>query len=505
MQAFTGSSLEKRLAAMESLTQYRRRFCYQQLEDYVFGGHDHRVMALYGLRRTGKTTMMYQAIRQIDDYDNVCLIQCLPGERMYDLTRVMDAHDDCKYYFIDEVTNLENFINTASVLSDAYAAFGRKVIMSGTDSLGFMLAKREQLFDRIYMLHTTYISFMEFNYLMNMGLDDYIQYGGTLTDGKTDYNAEYYSDYSNSAIVRNLTHTLQHAGRDGEYGELVSFFINKDVRTFINKILEVYNRSFLARTVNERFRSHDVGSLQDILERNRYDIDPAVFADEALRQEIMAALDIQEPLRSIATDAAIEEAKDWLERLDVIYRIPSTIDREHPEREEVIFTQPGLRYSQLEGLLDSVKAARAFDALAPAMREKICDILSSDIKGRMLEDIIYYHLAKDKNIPGQYEIGKFKNPSGEFDITLIDKQQNEAVIMEVKHSAQIAANQARFLRSREVCRAFEENKHVRIVAKAVIYMGASSKEQIEAVNYLNAEDFLKRPVECLQNLRQCCI
>ena len=108
------------------------------------------------------------------------------------MTRVMDEHDGCKYYFIDEVTNLENFINTAAVLSDAYAAFGVKGVLSGTDSLGFNIAKRDQLFDRTYTLHTTYITYKEYNYLLGRSLDEYIMYGGTLTDGKTNYKIQRY-------------------------------------------------------------------------------------------------------------------------------------------------------------------------------------------------------------------------------------------------------------------------------------------------------------------------
>ena len=40
-----------------------------------------------------------------------------------------------KYVFIDEITLLSDFINTAAVLSDIL--MGMKIVVSGTDSLGF--------------------------------------------------------------------------------------------------------------------------------------------------------------------------------------------------------------------------------------------------------------------------------------------------------------------------------------------------------------------------------
>lgn len=481
---------------MAALAEYRKRFCYPRLQEYVHGNNDHRVMSLYGLRRTGKTTMMYQAIRELNDYGAACLIQCSPGDRMGDLTRLMDELD-CRYYFIDEVTNLDNFIATAAVLSDAYAAFGKRVVLSGTDSLGFYLAKRDQLFDRTHMLHTTYIPFREYAYLLNRSLDDYIMYGGTLTDGKTDYNHDYYNDYSNSAIVGNLTHTLTHAGRDGDYGELISVFKNHDVRTFINKILEVYNRTFLAETVNQSFKSHDLGSLKDLLERRHSDLDTTMFDSGDLRREIMAALDIQEPLHSLATAEAIAEAKEWLELLDVIYRVPQSIDKHHPEREEVIFTQPGLRFSQLTGLIKTLKDSHALASLSNSQRNELCELITCDIKGRMLEDIVYYQLAKDDEIARDYDVTKFKSPYGEFDVVLLNRHNDTAVAIEVKHSAAIDDHQIRYLTDRELCRKFADQYRAKIIGKAVVYMGETLPETVNGVNYVNAEEFLKAPLDMI--------
>ena len=47
--------------------------------------------------------------------------------------------------FIDEVTLMDDFIEGAALLSDIYAASGMKIVLSGTDSLGFWISKSNQL------------------------------------------------------------------------------------------------------------------------------------------------------------------------------------------------------------------------------------------------------------------------------------------------------------------------------------------------------------------------
>ena len=54
-----GSSLK---ALTESVRSYRKRECFAQLYDYIFGSRVEKVLVLYGLRRTGKTTMIRQIL-----------------------------------------------------------------------------------------------------------------------------------------------------------------------------------------------------------------------------------------------------------------------------------------------------------------------------------------------------------------------------------------------------------------------------------------------------------
>ena len=46
---------------------YRKRECFQQLHDYIYGEPQDKVFILYGLRRTGKTTMIRQIFAEMND------------------------------------------------------------------------------------------------------------------------------------------------------------------------------------------------------------------------------------------------------------------------------------------------------------------------------------------------------------------------------------------------------------------------------------------------------
>ena len=53
-------------AYIQPVLRFRKRDCFTQLHDYLHNNSTDKVFILYGLRRTGKTTMIRQAIAEMD-------------------------------------------------------------------------------------------------------------------------------------------------------------------------------------------------------------------------------------------------------------------------------------------------------------------------------------------------------------------------------------------------------------------------------------------------------
>lgn len=165
----TGNDLKKFVKAVQS---FKKRSCYEKLHDYIYGDLQDRVFILYGLRRTGKTTLIRQLIGEMPNNElaRTAFIQISSKDTLADVNADLKKleNSNYKYIFIDEVTLLADFIEGAALFSDVYASCGMKIVLSGTDSLGFLLSSSDQLYDRCVMLHTTFIPYREFENVLGI-------------------------------------------------------------------------------------------------------------------------------------------------------------------------------------------------------------------------------------------------------------------------------------------------------------------------------------------------
>jgi hypothetical protein len=152
-----------------------------------------------------------------------------------------------KYVFIDEVTLMDDFIEGAALFSDIYASSGMKIVLSGTDSLGFMFSEDRELYDRCFMLHTTFVPYREFENVLGIrGIDEYIRYGGTMSLGGINYNRsgmtfatkESTDDYVDSAIARNIQHSLKNYQQGDHFRHLSELYEANELTSAINRIVE---------------------------------------------------------------------------------------------------------------------------------------------------------------------------------------------------------------------------------------------------------------------------
>lgn len=498
-----GSGLE---AFAKSVAKYKKRDCYKTLQKFIEGNYDGKICILYGLRRTGKTTLLFQMIGELP-VEQTAYIKAKTTDNMSLLRKDLDKLFKLgyKYVFIDEITLLEDFINTAAVLSDIFGMMGMKIVVSGTDSLGFAMANRDELYDRNITIHTSFIPFKEYSRLLGIdSVDKYIEYGGTLkmeNMGFDDPDAEFdevsFRDdestrkYIDTAISRNIQHTLKNDHFGEYFNQLRTLYDKGELTNVINRIVESLNHDFVLRTIEERFNSHDYGSAKSLLihevssERANalYDADK-----ESIIERLKTIIEVKEKneTKIEVTQAHIDKVKKYLHMLDLIVSCTEKFEN-GSTKEHVVFSQPGMRYSIAKALVYSLMQDKHFESLSVNDKDYIIKKILDDVKGKMLEDIVL--LETFKSAPRNIETFKFKfDLGGEYDMVVCNNSDLTCILYEVKHSDKIVDNQTRFLRDEEKC-ALVAHKFGTIKGKYVLYRGETTS--VDGIQYLNVEEYLK--------------
>lgn len=490
---------------------FHRRYCYSTLERYLTGNTFGRVCILYGLRRTGKTTLLLQAIESMNDEQRSrsVYIKARTSDTMSDLSSDLKILSSLgyEYIFIDEVTLLSDFIDSASILSDIFAMQGMKIVLSGTDSLGFWLTQTQELYDRAYMIHTTYIPFREYSYLLGIrDIDEYIRYGGTLKAGELAFDdddalaadAAFRDDestrrYIDTAICNNIQHSLESCRRGNYLRHLWSLYDAGELTSAINRIIERMNHRFVLRTLTDPFKSHDYGSAKELLEKQpdkekRTDILSRIDR-EAITSKLMKLLDIsnQENQSIGITESHVAEIKEYLTALDLVVDCPMEAMTAEPA-EYVLFTQPGMRYCQAQALVHVLVNDEEFQAFSQHDRDLACAKILEDVRGRMLEDIVLLDTARA--LPRSRRAFKLTLSRSEFDMVIYSSDTGTCEAYEIKHSAEIVPRQYHVLEDAEQC-ALLEQQYGRITKKCVLYRGEPCVLD-NGIEYLNVEEYLQR-------------
>lgn len=467
----TGSRLRAQIAVTK---KYKKRECIRELRDYVFGSQTDKVFVIYGLRRTGKTTMIRQILTELPEteFRKAAFIQVRSRDTLEDIDedlRLLETKG-FKYVFIDEVTLMEDFIEGAALFSDIYASSGMKIVLSGTDSLGFAFSKEEQLYDRCIMMHTTFIPYREFEEVLGIkGIDEYIRYGGTMSLSGVNYNedaifasARSAEEYIDTAIAKNIQHSLKMYEYGGHFRSLLDLYEKGELTNVINRVVENINHSFTRSVVERTFKSHDI----------------AVTASNLLRDREEQSIQIE--------DYHMAQIEEYLTLLDLIMKIDLESLPEVNRKESVtVITQPGMRYAQANAIVSNLLLDAKFSELSLVERQRILDRLLSEIRGRMMEDIV---LLETKIAHPEKKVFKLQFAVGEFDMVVFDPKELNCKIYEVKYSKEQVPEQSRHLKDEEKC-AMTSHRYGEITGKYVIYRGESGS--LEGIQYLNVEEYLK--------------
>ena len=495
--------------ALQTLIRHVRKFqkrdCFSLLSRYIEKNTEGKIAILYGLRRTGKTTLLFQMIGELPA-DETAYIKIRTSDNMSLLTRDLEQlrQQGKRCIFIDEITLMEDFIGTAAVLSDIFASMGMKIVVSGTDSLGFAMADRDELYDRNVMIHTSFIPFREYSRLLGIrSVDTYIEYGGTLkmenmgfSDPDSAFDDVSFRDdestrkYIDTSISRNIQHTLKNDRFGENFSQLRELYDNGELTNVINRLVESMNHEFLLCVVQERFRSHEFGSAKELLLHDApaetahvlYDVD-----EENVVRRLKEIIDVRERHETVTevTDTHIKKIEKYLLMLDLLTACREYYETGSPAK-YIIFTQPGMRCAITKALVYSLMQDGYFSGLPEDEKSYIAGKILEDVKGRMLEDIVL--LESQKAASGDEEVFKFRfDDGGEYDMVIRNRVTSSVRLYEVKHSDKAVSRQTRYLRDEEKT-ALIEKRFGKIEGRYVIYRGRN--QVADGIEYLNAEEFL---------------
>ena len=498
----TGAGLQ---ALANSVAKYGKRDCFSTLQKFVNGSYDGKICILYGLRRTGKTTLLFQMLSELP-IEKTAYIKVQTTDDMSRLTKDLKALFELgyRYVFIDEITLLSDFIDTAAVLSDVFSMMGMKIVVSGTDSLGFAMANRDELYDRSVTIHTSFIPFREYARLLNIcSVDSYIEYGGTLKmenmsfdDPDAAFDEVAFRDdestrkYIDTAISRNIQHTLKNDHYGEYFNQLRELYEKGELTNVINRIVQHMNHRFVLRVVEDEFKSHDFGSAKELLLHDLPAERATVLYDvneKQILERLKAIIEVKEKSETTVsiTQEHIDKVKKYLLMLDLIVNCPERYES-GKQTEHIVFSQPGMRYAIAKALVYSLMQDAYFASISEADKAYITGKILDDVKGRMLEDIVLLEVRK--TAPSTMEAFKFKfDAGGEFDMVIYDKAGQNCRIYEIKHSAEVNKKQTIHLRDAEKCQIVEK-RFGPISGKFVLYRGKDTFA--EGVQYLNVENFL---------------
>ena len=456
------------LQGLSYVSNWNKRDLFSSINEDLNSPLDGKVLVLYGLRRTGKTTLMFQSIlNHQEDIDKTAYLSVDDRSNMGELNIILDdlAGQGYKYIYIDEITKLNDFISSSQFLSDIYA-FKMKVVLS------------------------------EFSRVLGINdIDKYIEYGGTLVVEGINYHLNvaptFYDKastvaYIDTAISRNIQRSLSNY-RDGDnFTRLKELKDKGELTNLINRVIQDNNHRFTKEVINRTFKSQDYGSLKELMRKNKKYDELRTFFDnldeEKIYVELMNRIDVSNE-NNVLDDETLEELYRYLKMLDVIDTVDEVDIETGRKKDKIVIVQPGLRYSLAKELIQSLMKEESIIKLPEVMSNFIFETLLNDVKGRLLEEItLLFEKRVKKSIA-------FK-PSftlGEYDMAVYNPVNNSFSLFEIKHSFEKDENQLKHLIDKQKLDLMEY-RYGHLDNRVVLYRGEDDNTQ--DIKYWNIEKYL---------------
>lgn len=491
----TGDKLLSLINNNRKELSYNKRYIFKDLMKFL-NDNSSDICALYGLRRTGKSVLMRQAIAELlrnkVDPINIMYITFSKNTQYTDeklIDEIRSMTHNVKYIFIDEVSyismDLEN--NSLNLLSDEFAIQGKRIVITGTFSFALKLLSDDALFDRMVKIDTTYFSFREAHNIFGYSLDHFIKYGGIILD--TFENKITPKEYMNTAITSNIINSLIKSDKifDIEYTDKKLESASDNIKyarrrlvVLIKRVLDNYLKWLIySKIVNARYKYSDVGNLADLIkQRSQRDLE----SHESMSDIINISKDkyykiLNEKLGSIDSKDISKECFE--EFLNIFKQIGIIEDLHLDGRYESCFVTNYLRYGLCEEIVNQIDNEIKLETNGRYSAELALD----NLKGSILECIVYLDI-KHSN---KYNYSKYRSETTGYEVDLVIIRDNTLDLYEIKHSSQPLDAHARNIVNvdflNEVKNVFEkDNTKCTIGSYNILYKGETLSKSINPYN-----------------------
>lgn len=471
-----------------------RRDCIIDLNKYMNNTSSRKVCCVYGLRRTGKTVLMLQSLLDLHRED-VAFMTVSSKDSMNSIVQKISqlVSSGIENIYIDEITNAVGFLDGVSILADGYTTMGVHIVISGTDSYMLDIASKSELYDRMFKINTTYISYKEFKRLVrNTDVMDYIRLGGVLVPS-TFYSEDSTRDYISTSITDNIITSLERTS-SSRYREIKSLNHKGLLRKAIEQAVKNTNTRLIATMLTAPYED-GIGSAMQML-GNRLGITDT-FDEEEVYQKLRETLGVDKEMSLLEANGCLDELTDFLEELGVLKtynRYTYGRKKERTPIDEIsLFVQPGLRYRQTLILIESLMKTPSFYSLSAKAREMLHNKIMEDIEGQILEQVVIMDSLMRYERAG-VEVWQFRYNDGSREIDMVLKTGDGLVLYEIKRSDKQVDKQYGHLVSKEVADVLNYTLGGDVKERIVLYNGKSSDIAVNdtCVHYRNISAYLNR-------------
>lgn len=516
-----------------------KRDAFQKIESFFEkknnGNQNYRdkILVLYGLKRTGKTTLLEQTISKIKKNEKCAYYLADSSDNMDVLEETIEKEQKkgTKYFFVDEITSMEGFVDESASLSNLYSKEGMIIILSGTDSLGFHLAGIESLSGKTVKIGTTHIPFAEYCRVLDIkDMDEYIKFGGLMTDGKTDDgdNGHFVDDYDTTlnylkSVANNISHSLKKSPNTSCLERPTEDELSVIIRKVVEKFSGVLDEKILQNTLKKASVTFVNEKMEEVKKEGDFDLDDDFIhrmnqesIKKAIAKDFLPEINADTAISTTVTQDMVEWMIYYLSKMGVLSTVKKHAYTKSEngvwsgqlELNEYYIVQPAIKYYHLLKAKEFLKNSSWYSDLSPDVIDILGKKLEEKIMGDMLEQIVLfdttcylskYTFTNDNGVEeAKYVVCKptftmenheeESKQKAEYDMLIQNKESGEYYAFEIKHSKKAIEDQCKHLINEEVKevvdKQYKERKNV-----CVLYRGDPFSAP-NGVTYLNVNQFL---------------